>query len=77
MSSLLSALSALTEQVRSRMRSDDGLEMIEYALIAALIAVVMIAAVNLLDPSVGDAFNTIGNRVEAFANNIQNPVAPN
>lgn len=73
MSSLFSALFVRTEQVRSRLRSDDGLEMIEYALIAALVAVVMIAAVNALNPSVAEAFNTIGNRVEAYANNIAAP----
>ncbi len=72
MSSLYWALYALTEPVRARLRSEHGLEAIEYALIAALVAVVVIAAVNLLNPSIGNAFNTIGKRVNDAANAIPN-----
>ncbi len=72
MSSLFAALYALAEPVRARLRSEHGLEAIEYALIAALVAVVVIAAVGLLSPSVGNAFNTIGQRVNDAANLIPN-----
>ncbi len=73
MSSMLSALYGLAEQVRARLRSDTGLEAIEYALLAALVAVVVIAAVTLLNPSMGNAFNTIGQRVNDAANAITLP----
>lgn len=67
---LQAVLHALTQPVRSRLASDDGIEAIEYALIAALIAVVVIAAVALLNPALGQAFSTIGSRVNDAANAI-------
>jgi pilus assembly protein Flp/PilA len=70
MSYLLSALHSAVRPLRTRMRSEHGLEAIEYALIAALIAVAVIAAVTLLNPNLSNAFNTIGARVNDAANLI-------
>lgn len=38
---------------------EDGQDMIEYALLAALISVVAIAAITLVGPHVSDLFNTV------------------
>lgn len=59
MLNLVTALSALLLPLRARLRSDDGLEAVEYALIAALIAVAVVTAVTAL-----------GNQVEAVFVNI-------
>lgn len=42
------------------LRDEEGVTAIEYALIAALIAVVIIAAVQLVGGEVNDTFTTIG-----------------
>jgi Flp pilus assembly pilin Flp len=65
---LLSAWYASTEPARDRLRSEDGLETVEWALLAALVAVVIIGAVNLLNPAMGNAFTALGNGVQAAAN---------
>lgn len=70
---LLSALSNFTASARARLRSDDGLEAIEYALIAALVAAAVIAAVTALNPNLTNAFTTIGARVSAWATAIGAP----
>lgn len=59
MLNLVTALSALLMPLRDRLRSDDGLEAVEYALIAALIAVAVVTAVTAL-----------GNQVELVFTNI-------
>ncbi len=46
-------------------RDEDGATAIEYGLIAALIAVVIIAGLTLLGTSMNDKFNTIGTTVQA------------
>ena len=44
-------------------KSEDGVTAIEYGLIAALIAVVIIAAVSLVGNNLGNVFNTVGNKL--------------
>lgn len=67
MFTLLSAIAAMTEPVRTRLRSDDGIEAIEYALIAALIAAVVVTALALLTPSVSGIFTAIAAQLTAAA----------
>lgn len=69
---LLITLSALLAPVRIRLRSDDGLEAIEYALLAALIAALIVAAVALLDPAMDNIFNAIAARLDAAATAVSN-----
>lgn len=68
MITLLSALSVYLEPVRSRLRTERGLETVEYALIAALIAVVVIASVTTLGTSIRDVFTNIANTIQTGAN---------
>ena len=49
--------------VRRLRREEDGVTALEYGLIAALIAVVIIAAVGYLGTSVSQAFSTVGSSV--------------
>lgn len=48
------------EILRKLLRDDSGQDLIEYALIAALIAVAAIAAMKGLSNKVSNEFNTIG-----------------
>lgn len=57
--SLLSTLVAHAQTHTARLRRDDGLETVEYALIAALIAVVSIGVIQLLGAGVTDTFQSI------------------
>lgn len=57
MTTLVAALFGLLHT--DRMRREDGLEAVEYALIAALIAVAIIGAVTLLEGQISDTFNAI------------------
>lgn len=61
--SALTALQTLAAPLRSRLRSDRGLEAVEYALLAALVAVTIIAAAALLDVGIRDAFTDIQNKL--------------
>ena len=47
--------------LRSLISDESGQDLIEYALIAALIAVAAIAAMKGLTNKIGNEFNTIGN----------------
>ena len=49
--------------VRRLRREEDGVTALEYGLIAALIAVVIIAAVGYLGTSVSQAFSKVGSSV--------------
>jgi pilus assembly protein Flp/PilA len=49
--------------VRRLRREEDGVTALEYGLIAALIAVVIIAAVGYLGTSVSQAFSKVGSAV--------------
>jgi pilus assembly protein Flp/PilA len=54
---------ALIETVVSRLRRTEGQGLAEYALILALIAIVVIAALSLLGGSINSALNTVGNSI--------------
>jgi pilus assembly protein Flp/PilA len=45
------------------MKEEDGVTMIEYALLAALIAVAAIAGMKVLGPAINNKFSTVGNTV--------------
>jgi pilus assembly protein Flp/PilA len=49
--------------VRRLRRDEDGVTALEYGLIAALIAVVIIAAVGYLGTSVSQAFSKVGSSI--------------
>jgi pilus assembly protein Flp/PilA len=51
--------------VRRLRREEDGVTALEYGLIAALIAVVIIAAVGYLGTAVSQAFSKVGSSVNA------------
>lgn len=50
----------LTAKVKSFFREEDGVTAIEYGLIAALIAVVIITAVTLIGTNLTTKFTTVG-----------------
>ena len=70
MFTLYQAISAATEPVRTRLRSERGIEAIEYALIAALLAAIVVAAVALLNPGVNNIFTAIANQLNTAANAV-------
>ncbi len=53
-------MKALNTQLRNLLREDSGQDLIEYALIAALIALATITAMKTLSTKIGTEFNTIG-----------------
>lgn len=54
-------MKALWKNIQQFLRDEEGVTAIEYALIAALIAVVIIVAVRLVGEEVNTTFTTIGN----------------
>lgn len=57
-------MKALWKTIQNFLREEEGVTAIEYALIAALIAVVIIAAVTLVGEEVSQTFTTIGNTLQ-------------
>lgn len=53
----------LVNGVRRFLRDEEGATAVEYALMVALIAVVIIAAVTLLGENVRDVFNAVANSI--------------
>ncbi len=53
--------STVTRLVESLLRDESGQDLIEYALIASLIALSAIAAIGSLSNKVSNAFNKVGN----------------
>ncbi len=49
--------------IRSFHRDESGQDLIEYALVAALIAFAAIAGMNYVAASINNAFSTIGNKL--------------
>ncbi|MBW3605506.1 MAG: Flp family type IVb pilin [Actinobacteria bacterium] len=70
MFTLPSMVSALRDSLRTRLRSDAGIEAIEYALIAALLSAIVVAAVALLNPGVNNIFTQIAAQLNAAATAI-------
>ncbi|KVG51732.1 pilus assembly protein PilA [Burkholderia ubonensis] len=56
-------MSKLVQQVKKFVRDEDGVTAIEYGLIAALIAVVIIGAVKTVGTNLNTVFTTIGNEL--------------
>lgn len=57
-------MKTLWKNIQQFLRDEEGVTAIEYALIAALIAVVIIAAVTLVGNEVNDTFNKVGKTLE-------------
>lgn len=57
-------MKTLWKNIQQFLRDEEGVTAIEYALIAALIAVVIIAAVTLVGNEVSDTFNTVGTTLQ-------------
>lgn len=60
----------LMESLRSFIKREDGASAIEYALIAGLMAVIVIAAVGLLGDGLGDLFKGIGEKLTETAGEV-------
>lgn len=69
---LLCTLSILMAPVRERLRSEKGLEAIEYALLAALVSAIIVTAVALLNPGMNNIFTAIGNRLTTAGTALTN-----
>lgn len=67
---MFTLFTAFTEPIRSRLRSEHGIEAIEYALIAALLAAIVVAALALLTPAVNNIFQAIANQLNTAATAI-------
>lgn len=50
--------------IKNFLRADEGVTALEYGLIAALVAVVIIAGLNILGPALNDTFTTVGNDIQ-------------
>ncbi len=59
-------MSRMLELLRGLHKDESGQDLIEYALIAALIAFAAIAGMSSLASSLNVAFSTIGSRVNAY-----------
>lgn len=57
-------MKTLWKNIQQFLRDEEGVTAIEYALIAALIAVVIIAAVTFVGNEVSDTFNTVGTTLQ-------------
>lgn len=56
--------SLLSTQIRTRITSDRGATAVEYGLMVALIAVVIIAAVTFLGETLSTTFHEVGNSID-------------
>jgi pilus assembly protein Flp/PilA len=71
MNTVLATLYArVIQPVRDRLNSEDGLEAVEYALIAALLAVVIIGAMSVFGDGLGTIFNNIAQRLTTEGGNV-------
>ena len=52
-------------QLLQSIRKDEGISAVEYGLLAALIAVVIIAAVALIGTNLSTTFNTVGTHLQS------------
>jgi pilus assembly protein Flp/PilA len=53
----------LLERLKSVVRRDEGQDLLEYALLIALIAIVCVGAITLAGTNVRDAFNNIAGSI--------------
>ena len=54
----------LMKKVRGFLGNEEGQGLVEYALILALVALVVIVALKFLGGTVGNTYNNIGNAIE-------------
>jgi len=59
------ALSSALEKLKDDV---EGASLVEYALLVALVAIVVIGALNALSNDIGSAFNTIGDKIRTAVN---------
>ena len=59
------ALSSVIEKLKDDV---EGASLVEYALLVALVAIVVIGALNALSSDIGNAFNTIGDKIRTAVN---------
>lgn len=65
MNTVLSALyTRVIQPVKARLKLEEGLEAVEYALIAALLSVVIIAAMTIFNEGLTNAFTDISNTLK-------------
>lgn len=72
MTALFTALLAFTAPLRDRLRSEHGIEAIEYALIAALLSAIVVVVIALLDTPMNTIFNAIAQRLNTAAGTVTN-----
>jgi pilus assembly protein Flp/PilA len=53
----------LMEKVKGFMKNEEGQGLVEYALILALVAIIVIVALKFLGGTVGNTYNNIGNQL--------------
>ena len=53
--------------VQALWKDESGQDLVEYALLVALIAIVVIAALRILGPIIANVFNNIGNTLKTAA----------
>ncbi|HSK97708.1 MAG TPA: Flp family type IVb pilin [Euzebyales bacterium] len=74
MKSAFSALRArilrVLRPLRLRLRLEHGLEAVEYALIAALLSVIIVGAVQILQPQITAAYQAIADQLSGAAGTI-------
>jgi pilus assembly protein Flp/PilA len=58
------------EKIINFFKDEEGVTAIEYGLIAALVAVVIIVGLNILGPALRDIFSGIGNEVQDQADTL-------
>ena len=54
----------MIQKIKNFFKDEEGATAVEYGLMVALIAAVIIAAVQLLGTSTNDAFNVVGNAID-------------
>jgi pilus assembly protein Flp/PilA len=53
----------LMEKIKGFMKNEEGQGLVEYALILALVAVIVILALKFLGGTVGNTYNNVGNQL--------------
>lgn len=77
MNTVLSALyTNIIWPLRDRLSREEGLEAVEYALIAALLSAIVVAAVALLSPEIENAYQAIANQLTGAAGEMNGPADP-
>lgn len=75
MLNLFAALTVLAQPIRARLQREDGLEAIEYALIAALLSAILVGVIATLGTDITEIFTAIGARLDDAGSTIT-PASP-